>query len=75
MKGGSQFRQWTTEAYLLASMVNLTFSANRQRAGKPTRKAPIVPPKISTSLQKKANPKRVVNISKLPSARRRLSNQ
>jgi hypothetical protein len=70
MKGGLAHRQWTAETYMLASLVNLTFSANRQRAGKPTRKAPVQPPKISSAVKKAATPKRVVRISQLRSARK-----
>lgn len=46
MKGGKVHRHWTTDAYLLAAAVNTLAAANRQRAGKPMRKAPVQPPKL-----------------------------
>lgn len=34
MRGGPQFRPWTTQVQLQAAMVNLLGAANYQRAGK-----------------------------------------
>lgn len=44
-RGGPEFRAWTSTTHLLAAIVNLTYAANRQRGGKPTRKPLISPPK------------------------------
>jgi hypothetical protein len=44
-RGGREFRPWTTQVYLLAAVANLLNAANRQRAGKGTRKPLIEPPK------------------------------
>lgn len=52
--------------HMQAATVNLLYSANRQRAGKPTRKAPIEPPK-----QRQRATRRVIDLSRLPSARKR----
>lgn len=43
-RGGSEFRPWTAELYLLAAVVNLLNAANRQRAGKKTRDPLVKPP-------------------------------
>lgn len=43
-QGGAEFRAWTPPMYLLAAVVNLTNAANRQRAGKQTRKPLVKPP-------------------------------
>ena len=43
-QGGSQFRAWTPEMYLLALIANLTAAANRQRAGKRSTSLLVKPP-------------------------------
>jgi hypothetical protein len=43
-RGGPEFRPWTGTTHLLAALVNLTYAANRQRGGKPTRKPLVKPP-------------------------------
>lgn len=43
-QGGTQFRGWTPQTYLLAGVVNLLNAANRQRAGKRTREPLVRPP-------------------------------
>lgn len=43
-RGGPEFRSWTGSVHLLAALVNLTYAANRQRGGKPTRKPLVSPP-------------------------------
>ena len=43
-RGGSEFRPWTPELYLLAGIANLLNAANRQRAGKKTREPLVKPP-------------------------------
>lgn len=45
MRGGQHLRNWTSAVALQASVVNLLYVANRQRANKPTKKLPIQPPK------------------------------
>lgn len=43
-RGGPEYRPWTGSTHLLAALVNLTYAANRQRGGKPTRKPLVKPP-------------------------------
>jgi hypothetical protein len=43
-RGGPDHRPWTATVHLLAALVNLTYAANRQRGGKPTRKPLVSPP-------------------------------
>jgi hypothetical protein len=64
VRGGARYRQWTLQNHLLAGIFNMTFAANRQRGGKPTKKLPVQPPK------ERRAPGRVVRIADLPSARR-----
>jgi hypothetical protein len=66
MKGGGHFREWTTQNHLLAGVFNLLAAANRQRAGKAMRKAPIQPPKPKAQKRRPAGA-RVVRISELSS--------
>lgn len=66
LRGGAKHQPWTLENHLLAATVNLLFVANRQRARKPTRKMPVVPPKPS----RRQRSGRVVRIGNLPSARK-----
>lgn len=66
VRGGQKFRAWTTEAHMLAGLVNLTFAANYQRAHKKPKKPPIVPPKPRAS----ARARRTISIAGLPSARK-----
>lgn len=63
IRGGPHHRAWTTDTYLLAAAVNTLAAANRQRAGKAMRKAPVQPPKPKT--QKRPAGARVVRISEL----------
>lgn len=63
MKGGRAHRNWTTEAYLLAATVNTLAAANRQRAGKPMRKAPIQPPKVQLKDKTAGRGRRVVRVA------------
>lgn len=51
-RGGSEFRPWTTQTYLLTAITNLLFAANRQRGGKPTRKPMVSPPDPSKKARK-----------------------
>lgn len=51
-RGGPQFRPWTSTTHLLATLVNLTHAANRQRGGKPTRKPLIAPPETKRKARK-----------------------
>lgn len=61
-RGGSEFRPWTSQTYLLAAITNLLYAANRQRGGKPTRK-----PLVSTPDSKKKA--RKVTIAQLLAAK------
>lgn len=45
MRGGAEFRPWTSELYVLAAIANLLQAANRQRAGKRNAQPVIKPPK------------------------------
>lgn len=47
VRGGHEFRPWTSQMHMLATLVNLTYAGNRQRGGKPTRKPLVEPPKKS----------------------------
>lgn len=51
-RGGPEFRPWTSTVHLLAALVNLTYSANRQRGGKATRKGIVEPPKVNATARK-----------------------
>jgi hypothetical protein len=57
VRGGPQFRAWTSQMYMLAAQVNMLYAANRQRAGKATRSGIVKPP-----VAKKAEPKRVLDL-------------
>lgn len=57
MRGGPEFRAWTSSLHLLAAQTNMLYAANRQRGGKAT-KSPIIKPPVA----KKAEPKRVVDL-------------
>lgn len=45
LRGGREFRPWTTETYLATATVNLLYAANRQRANQKTRIPLVEPPK------------------------------
>jgi hypothetical protein len=45
IRGGPEFRPWTSELYVLAAIANLLQAANRQRAGKRSAQPVIKPPK------------------------------
>jgi len=45
LRGGPEFRPWTSELYLLAAIVNLLNAANRQRAGKRGNAQIVKPPR------------------------------
>lgn len=49
VRGGSEFRPWDAQLYLLAAIVNLLNAANRQRAGKRGSKPVVEPPKAGRS--------------------------
>lgn len=57
IRGGPQFRAWTSPMYIQALQANLLFAANRQRAGKATRTPMIKPP-----TEKKAAPKKILDL-------------
>jgi hypothetical protein len=44
VRGGHEFRPWTSELYVLAAIANLLNAANRQRAGKRSAQPIIKPP-------------------------------
>lgn len=58
-RGGPQFREWTIQTYLQMHMVNLLYSANRQRAGKATRSPLVKPPKRTAARVKRLDLKAV----------------
>jgi len=58
VRGGPEFRPWTTSAFMLAATVNLLNAANHQRAGKRGR-ALIKPP------QKRVRHKRVAKVGQV----------
>lgn len=45
VRGGPEFRPWTSELYVLAAIANILNAANRQRAGKRSSKPVVEPPK------------------------------
>lgn len=49
IRGGPQFRSWTTQTYLQMLIANTLYAANRQRANKPTRTPLVKPPKRAAS--------------------------
>lgn len=57
MRGGPEFRAWTSEMHVLVAQANMLYAANRQRGGKTT-KVPLIKPPV----QKKVAPKRVVDL-------------
>jgi len=61
LRGGAEFRPWTTEVYVLAAIANLLQAANRQRAGKRSAQPIIKPPKP----QQKQQPKRVLTVQEI----------
>lgn len=67
MRGGREFRAWTTDTHLFAAMVNMLYAANRQRGGKATR-TPIVKPPVP----KKREVKRTLDLKQV---RARLKSQ
>jgi hypothetical protein len=69
IQGGARYRSWTLQNQLLGFIGNSLYAANRQRAGKPTKKLPINPPKPSIK-GRRAQTRRVQRIAGLPSARR-----
>jgi len=69
VQGGAKYRSWTLQNQLLAFAGNSLYAANRQRAGKPTKKLPINPPKPSIK-GRRTQTRRVQRIAGLPSARR-----
>jgi hypothetical protein len=66
MRGGQQHRVWTLQNHLLASVANLLFAANRQRAGLKTHSMPVKPPTPKTAKRQR----RVIPIGRLPGVRR-----
>lgn len=63
VRGGPVHRPWTSETRLLASLVNLTYAANRQRVQQRTRKFPIEPPKPKTTSEKRGRQVRIGSMS------------
>lgn len=51
-RGGSEFRPWTSQTYLLAAMTNLLYGANMQRGGKRMRKPMVSPPDANKKARK-----------------------
>lgn len=68
VRGGAEFRPWTSELYLLAAIVNLLNAANRQRAGKRGNKPVVEPPKAG-----RRKP-RVVSVAELARRQQRSAN-
>lgn len=60
MRGGAEFRPWSTEAYLLAAIANLLNAANRQRAGKRGGQPLVKPPTA-----KRRTPPRVLTVAEI----------
>lgn len=60
VRGGSEFRPWTPELYVLSAIANLLNAANRQRAGKRSAQPVIKPP-----TSKKRSPTRVVTVAEI----------
>ena len=60
MRGGAEFRPWTSEVYLLAAIANLLQAANRQRAGKRGGQPVVKPPQS----QQKRKP-RVLSVEEI----------
>lgn len=58
VRGGSEFRAWGTQTYLLAASANMLYAANQQRAGKKSIKPLIKPPTA-------VKPKRVMRVAEL----------
>jgi hypothetical protein len=60
VRGGAEFRPWTSELYVLAAIANLLQAANRQRAGK-RRSEPVVKP----PQPKKRRQQRVLSVAEI----------
>lgn len=63
VRGGPEFRPWTSELYVLAAIANLLQAANRQRAGKRTVQPVIKPPKPTKPQPKR--PARVLTVEEI----------
>jgi hypothetical protein len=61
VRGGAEFRPWSTQLYVLAAIANLLNAANRQRAGKRGGKQLIKPPESKTRPQ----PTRVLTVAEI----------
>lgn len=68
VRGGAEFRPWTSEMYVLTAVANLLNAANRQRAGKKTREPLIKPP-----ASKKRKP-RVLSVAQIAARQRAARN-
>lgn len=60
VRGGAEFRPWTSELYVLAAIANLLNAANRQRAGKRGSKPIVEPPKPASR-----KPSRVITVAEI----------
>jgi len=69
MRGGAEFRPWTTDTYLLAAVVNILAAANRQRAGKRGGKPVVKPPQAQ-----RARPARVLSVAQLAARQKSANN-
>lgn len=67
-RGGSEFRPWTSQTYLLAAVTNLLYAANMQRGGKRVRKPMVSPPDSKKKTRK-------VTIAQLLAAKEDLDSQ
>lgn len=61
VRGGSEFRSWSPQLYVLAAIANLLNAANRQRAGKRSSKPVIKPP----ASKNKPVPTRVLTVAEI----------
>lgn len=61
VRGGTEFRAWTPQLYLMAAIANLLNAANRQRAGKRSSSPLIKPP---TSQRRQVRTLSVAEISR-----------
>lgn len=61
VRGGSEFRPWSPQLYVLAAIANLLNAANRQRAGKRGGKQVIKPPESKV----RPKPTRVLTVAEI----------
>lgn len=71
VRGGPEFRPWTSELYVLAAIANLLQAANRQRAGKRSAQPVVKPPKP----KQKPKPPRVLTVAEIMRRQQHASNQ